>query len=336
MVLAAEQVAVYTDRLGSVVSRSGITQRYYPHGEGFAGNWAEAGLAFATYERDQHAGLDQAWNRGYLATYGRFAQADPYEASGGAGEPGSWNRYGYVGGDSVNYRDRSGLYSCAVGVGEGQELTECESVTLVIPTAIAHIIANYAAYMNLYASGIGKAKQGLNEIGEGKFKSRDDCRRLFKALIEVAGVKADVDTLLEQVAAVAREAESYVYDGVHSPTELTQDKFSDTAGPGVSTVSQWFAADPRREALSQYSGAAIFIRPDQWAWPLGHMTEYLSGNVNQYGMGTLMHEILHKQAIGGGFTHETMGTALTNLGMSSGLRALGKNRISEQIGKLCF
>jgi hypothetical protein len=41
--------------------------------------------------------------------------SDPYEASGGAGEPGSWGRGVYVGGDSVNFLDRTGLASCPAG-----------------------------------------------------------------------------------------------------------------------------------------------------------------------------------------------------------------------------
>jgi hypothetical protein len=36
--------------------------------------------------------------------------ADPYEASGRSGEPGSWNRYPYVGGDPVNKLDPRGLW----------------------------------------------------------------------------------------------------------------------------------------------------------------------------------------------------------------------------------
>ena len=35
--------------------------------------------------------------------------ADPYRASGGAADPGSWNRYAYVVGDPVNFGDPSGL-----------------------------------------------------------------------------------------------------------------------------------------------------------------------------------------------------------------------------------
>lgn len=34
---------------------------------------------------------------------------DPYKASAGPSDPGSWNRYSYVQGDPVNYTDRTGL-----------------------------------------------------------------------------------------------------------------------------------------------------------------------------------------------------------------------------------
>ncbi|MBI1897279.1 MAG: hypothetical protein HYS04_12270 [Acidobacteria bacterium] len=37
---------------------------------------------------------------------------DPYVASGGAADPGSWNRYGYLGGDPVNFSDPWGLQQC--------------------------------------------------------------------------------------------------------------------------------------------------------------------------------------------------------------------------------
>ncbi|MBX9602273.1 MAG: hypothetical protein K2X35_14795, partial [Bryobacteraceae bacterium] len=41
----------------------------------------------------------------------RFATPDPYQASGGPADPGSWNRYAYVGGDPVNNTDPEGLYT---------------------------------------------------------------------------------------------------------------------------------------------------------------------------------------------------------------------------------
>ncbi|MEO8132000.1 MAG: RHS repeat-associated core domain-containing protein, partial [Bryobacteraceae bacterium] len=68
------------------------------------------GWKFATYLRDTGTNLDYADQRFYANTQGRFLSADPYAASGGAGDPGSWNRYGYVQGDPVNFRDSRGLF----------------------------------------------------------------------------------------------------------------------------------------------------------------------------------------------------------------------------------
>ena len=44
----------------------------------------------ATYNRDSYTGLDYADQRYFASTYGRFNTADPYQASGGPGDPGSW------------------------------------------------------------------------------------------------------------------------------------------------------------------------------------------------------------------------------------------------------
>ena len=66
-------------------------------------------LSFATYTRDSFSGLDYAVNRWHLPGMGRFGSADPYQASAGPGDPGSWNRYSYVRGNPVNSLDHLGL-----------------------------------------------------------------------------------------------------------------------------------------------------------------------------------------------------------------------------------
>ena len=50
-----------------------------------------------------------------IRRWGRFTSPDPYKASAGAGDPGSWNRYAYVQNDPVNNGDPSGLASCRIG-----------------------------------------------------------------------------------------------------------------------------------------------------------------------------------------------------------------------------
>jgi RHS repeat-associated protein len=94
-----------TDRLGSDVSGG---RTYLPYGEELNAGPGGA-VRFATYWRDEGSELDYADQRYYQRTMGRFLTADPYLASSGAAEPGSWNRYAYVGEDPVNFIDPSGL-----------------------------------------------------------------------------------------------------------------------------------------------------------------------------------------------------------------------------------
>jgi hypothetical protein len=56
--------------------------------------------------------LDYAVNRYYSTQSARFLTADPYRASGGPADPGSWNRYAYVLGDPTNFLDPRGLEAC--------------------------------------------------------------------------------------------------------------------------------------------------------------------------------------------------------------------------------
>jgi RHS repeat-associated protein len=64
---------------------------------------------YATYTRDSVTGLDYAMNRYYSSQWGRFLSPDPYGRSISLGNPQSWNRYGYTGGDPANGTDPSGL-----------------------------------------------------------------------------------------------------------------------------------------------------------------------------------------------------------------------------------
>ena len=80
-------------------------------------------VKFATYRRDSESSLDYAGNRYYDNVTGRFMTADPYGGSGVAGNPQSWNRYGYVLGDPVGGNDPAGLCS-ALLAGSTMNLTD--------------------------------------------------------------------------------------------------------------------------------------------------------------------------------------------------------------------
>jgi RHS repeat-associated protein len=99
---------VVLDRLGSVRWRStGERFNYFPYGEEYVatGNGREK---FGTYIRDSNV-MDYADQRYYGVGSGRFLTPDPYRASGGPADPGSWNRYAHTRGDPINRYDPHGL-----------------------------------------------------------------------------------------------------------------------------------------------------------------------------------------------------------------------------------
>jgi len=96
--------SVVADRLGSI-------GKFYPFGlerPSATGNDTEK---FTGYFRDASTGLDYAQQRYHQPGVGRFMTPDPYWGSASLTNPGSWNRYAYVGGDPVNHKDPSGLDS---------------------------------------------------------------------------------------------------------------------------------------------------------------------------------------------------------------------------------
>ncbi len=66
-----------------------------------------------TYWRDSESSLDYGVNRYYSSVTGRFMTVDPHGGSAVAGNPQSWNRYGYGLGDPVNGNDPTGLDDAA-------------------------------------------------------------------------------------------------------------------------------------------------------------------------------------------------------------------------------
>jgi RHS repeat-associated protein len=98
--------AAFQDRLGT---NRASGARYYPYGDEIGGFTATSNdrEKFGTYLRDSFSGLDYADQRYYASAYGRFNTVDPAAAM--PKDPGTWNRYTYVGGDPVNRSDPSGL-----------------------------------------------------------------------------------------------------------------------------------------------------------------------------------------------------------------------------------
>jgi len=101
---------VAVDRLGSVRSTGSGAERiaYYPWGEERT-TTADGRIKFGTYVRDSGPnGQDYADQRYYNSGSGRFTTPDP-STGVNLGDPTSWNKYSYVGGDPINFNDPSGL-----------------------------------------------------------------------------------------------------------------------------------------------------------------------------------------------------------------------------------
>ncbi len=114
---AGKQVQAVNDRLG--------TPRIYgastlPYGEKNGSAYYSGG--FATYWMDGFTGLHYAEQRYYASSYGRFNRVDPSRRSAKRRDPGTWNRYGYVGGDPINRNDPRGLMACNGGE---EDIDEC-------------------------------------------------------------------------------------------------------------------------------------------------------------------------------------------------------------------
>jgi len=60
-------------------------------------------------ERDNETGLDYFLARYYSSTQGRFSSVDPLMASGGVGDPQSWNRYSYAFNNPLRFTDPTGM-----------------------------------------------------------------------------------------------------------------------------------------------------------------------------------------------------------------------------------
>jgi RHS repeat-associated protein len=99
-----------TDRLGSN-RENGLD--YFPYGQERPSTTVGDRDKYATYLHDAATDLSYADQRYYATGAGRFMTADPYRASAGASEPGSWNRYAYVQGDPTNWYDPLGLMRAA-------------------------------------------------------------------------------------------------------------------------------------------------------------------------------------------------------------------------------
>ena len=142
-----------------------------------------------------------------------------------------------------------------------------------------------------------------------------------------------MDKVASEALAIADSG--FVYNGVNNPTVLDPVKFPGAAGLGVQTVGDVFNI-PGTQGFSQPTGLAVWFRLDDWSG-ISPFTSLFDGP-NAYGLATLMHEILHKFDVGGGFTHAPNTPQIENAlrGINAYYPSLGGNDISNSLAKICF
>ena len=178
--------------IGAVVGR----QAHLPFGEDFAESGMQQKQHFGSYERDSESGTDQAVNRQYNQSVGRFIRPDPLSASGRKEAPQTWNRYSYTANEPVNQTDPSGLDvllpPCGDGgKGEGGGDDGSDPVPLPPPVVICSLkvydrLAEFAHGVPIPGARHGyilfEAQYlGIFPVGKVYFEGQKDGRRLTAA-----------------------------------------------------------------------------------------------------------------------------------------------------------
>jgi hypothetical protein len=241
-----------------------------------------------------------------------------------------------------------------------------------IAGAITNLAASFWAFSGANASGSGTAavnyeppQSALQTIANTNLTAPAACNQFLNNLTQIAisngrspgGTGFIKETLLNEIQSTASAAMNYIYDGPSSTTAWQQctppgciamfpvwfTGFQAPPNYQVKQIFEQYSSTPYLEGLSQYDGYAIWLRViSDWsgAWE-GLTSQYIhtfslskGGQVNSYGLGTLLHEVLHKNSVGGGFTHENLAQAL-NIGACQD-NGGGHNTCSQAIANSCF
>ena len=182
------------------------------------------------------------------------------------------------------------------------------------------------------SSDFPAAYEGLDRISKMNFCGK--CKVFLEGLANLNGT--NVDDLISQIRQTSSEAKNFIYDGPSSNTLLDKHIFELSSDQGAKTVGYLFNKDSALTALSQPTGFAIWLRSGQWNGGLSSLVSPYAnwnGTATNSGMSILFHEILHKNLVGGGFSHDQMRGAFP---AGLGPKALGRNLESDRILKLCF
>jgi RHS repeat-associated protein len=236
---------VMTDRLGSVrVNAAGERSTFRPYGDE-ATPTTNGRTKFATYMRESSGALDYAMNRYYAAGTGRFVTPDP-SASGRTEAPGSWNRYVYVEGDPVNFRDPAGLFGESV---ENTGLTFSVTTYLITTTVVAPPPTSSALWGGGAAIGGGGAPDTNN--APNNFEDRSG---LFGPAGGPASIGAESCTINEYIVGSCEDSR---YMGAGLLGRLG------ARAAGAASVSWWIATSVVGKAGERIVGNYLNLAPNK-------------------------------------------------------------------------
>jgi len=310
---AGRLLGASVDRLGSVRygGASGVGyQAQYPYGVEYTTTVNDR-QKYATYTRDSLTGLDYAMNRYYSSLWGRFLSPDPHQANmGGAGDPGSWNRYAYAGNDPVNANDPSGLISC---------LVFADTTWSPFPDWGEGAFGWGWAYSGIYfcpgfvpgfggGGGGGGGGAGLYAIDALALTTY--AHQFAQALLSEnfsSDCAADIVSLgitPEQWAGALDNVS--VLNGIGSQVSLASTLPNGSAAQqkaqsGGFTVGQTFSSDPGQVALASVNGPQVWINPSM-----------VNPGNTQADFGLIAHETLHNLGLIDPTIQQDLGIPVTN------------------------
>ena len=190
---------VATDRLGSVrANASGERMSYYPYGEERTST-ADGREKFGTYFRDATT-QDYADQRYYGVGTGRFFTADPSKASAGPEDPSSWNRYAYVQGDPINYRDTAGMQRQGAGDGNpapgpdtegpGEDDNDDDDLVPSVDTTSSKVVLTYKQQLTMFRS-ISGLRLALGQWSSNAKPCLSDLKAVGLSVDKVQAMAAD-------------------------------------------------------------------------------------------------------------------------------------------------
>jgi RHS repeat-associated protein len=173
-------------------------------------------------------GLDYADQRYYVPGAGRFMTADPYRASAGPSDPGSWNRYAYTQGDPINNTDSSGLMIDA-STGDSGGGSPFGWFSFLLPGFGGGVPGGYAAYFDRLVQ-VNAWKRSPQE------KVREWDLKIAAALVDASRIR-ETEPLRHVPHHLQVLSDCYKY-GIRQRTYEVQDEFGNAVA-GRTTVQEY-------------------------------------------------------------------------------------------------